>query len=241
MPTPAERKALVFLAALAALGAAARGFFERNAATAADARSVAALERQIQAVDAAKSASQRPRAPAASRPKRAPQRAPKSAAAVPQRENSAESRLRVSAGGSARTTPSLELYEARRLAVERANSDARARVSERAAELARQRGPPPKPPAAGATVRTPERGPAPTASTASTLAWVPDTTLVDLDTAGADAIATLPGLGAVLAARIVEDRRLRGPFGSLAELQRVRGIGRSLAGRIATHVTFSRP
>jgi competence protein ComEA len=38
-------------------------------------------------------------------------------------------------------------------------------------------------------------------------------------------MALLPGIGEVLARRIVEDRRQRGPFRDLGELRRVRGIG----------------
>lgn len=64
---------------------------------------------------------------------------------------------------------------------------------------------------------------------------------VDLDVAGADAIAGLPWIGEALAARIVTERTARGPFGSLEGLQRVRGIGPGLAARIAPYVTFSRP
>ncbi|MEA3245219.1 MAG: helix-hairpin-helix domain-containing protein [Gemmatimonadota bacterium] len=64
---------------------------------------------------------------------------------------------------------------------------------------------------------------------------------VDLDEAGAEAIEKIPGIGPVLAARIVDDRRRRGPFGSLAGLQRVKGIGPGVAGRIDRYVRFSHP
>ncbi len=59
--------------------------------------------------------------------------------------------------------------------------------------------------------------------------------------ADAAEIETVPGIGPVLAARIVEERRLHGPFGSLAGLRRVKGIGPALAVRVGPHVTFSRP
>jgi len=63
--------------------------------------------------------------------------------------------------------------------------------------------------------------------------------LVDVDLADAAALEALPWVGPALAARIVTDREANGAFGSLAGLQRVRGIGPVLAGRLAGRVTFS--
>jgi competence protein ComEA len=51
---------------------------------------------------------------------------------------------------------------------------------------------------------------------------------IDLNTAGAEELATLPGIGPVLAARIVAYRDAHGPFRSLGELDDVAGIGRAL-------------
>ncbi|MBO1750715.1 ComEA family DNA-binding protein [Actinotalea sp. BY-33] len=51
--------------------------------------------------------------------------------------------------------------------------------------------------------------------------------LVDLNTAGAAELEELPGIGPVLAQRIV-DHRSRGPFTSVEELQEVTGIGPAL-------------
>ncbi|MEO5590330.1 MAG: helix-hairpin-helix domain-containing protein, partial [Gemmatimonadaceae bacterium] len=45
--------------------------------------------------------------------------------------------------------------------------------------------------------------------------------ILDLDVANADQIETLRGIGPAIAHRIVADRDSLGPFGSLAELQRV--------------------
>jgi competence protein ComEA len=64
---------------------------------------------------------------------------------------------------------------------------------------------------------------------------------VDVDRADAAELDRLPGIGPALAQRIVEDRGLRGPFGSLERLQDVRGIGPALASRLAPLVTFSGP
>ncbi len=49
--------------------------------------------------------------------------------------------------------------------------------------------------------------------------------LIDLNTAGPQALEMLPGIGPVLARRIVEDRTLHGEFASLDDIDRVRGIG----------------
>jgi competence protein ComEA len=62
---------------------------------------------------------------------------------------------------------------------------------------------------------------------------------VDLDVADASSLERLPRIGPSLAARIVADRAAKGPFGSLQELQRVRGIGPKLAQQLTGHVTFS--
>jgi len=51
---------------------------------------------------------------------------------------------------------------------------------------------------------------------------------VDLNTASVEELATLHGIGEVLAARIVAYRTAHGPFRSLGELDRVSGIGEAL-------------
>lgn len=68
---------------------------------------------------------------------------------------------------------------------------------------------------------------------------VPTLGPVDVDQAGAAELERLPRIGPALAARIVVDRSERGPFGSLRELQRVRGIGPRMAEGLASVVTFS--
>jgi competence protein ComEA len=64
---------------------------------------------------------------------------------------------------------------------------------------------------------------------------------VDLDRAPAAELARLPRIGPGLARRIVEDRAARGPFGSLAALSRVPGVGDGLLGVIGEHAEFSAP
>lgn len=59
---------------------------------------------------------------------------------------------------------------------------------------------------------------------------------LDLETAGADALQIVPGIGPRLAARIVEDRDAHGPFGSLESVERVKGVGPALRGRMSAYV-----
>ena len=62
-------------------------------------------------------------------------------------------------------------------------------------------------------------------------AFLPDTALLDINAAAAEELAELPGIGAVLAQRIVDYRAEHGPFSTAEELLAVSGIGeRKLAG-----------
>lgn len=63
---------------------------------------------------------------------------------------------------------------------------------------------------------------------------------VDLDTASAELIETLNGVGPALARRIAADRDSFGAFGSIEALERVKGVGPALAAKLAPQVTFSR-
>ena len=63
--------------------------------------------------------------------------------------------------------------------------------------------------------------------------------IIDLDVATAEQIETLRYIGPAMAKRIVADRDSLGPFGSLEEFQRVKGIGPKLAARLDSSVTFS--
>lgn len=55
---------------------------------------------------------------------------------------------------------------------------------------------------------------------------------LDLNRATAAELEALPGIGPVLARRIVTERRQSGRFGALEELLRVRGVGPRLLGRL---------
>ena len=62
---------------------------------------------------------------------------------------------------------------------------------------------------------------------------------VDLDRADAVELSRLPRVGPGLSARIVADREVRGPFGSLEEVTRVPGVGPSVVEAIRPFSTFS--
>ena len=48
---------------------------------------------------------------------------------------------------------------------------------------------------------------------------------VNINAASADQLSALPGIGAKLAARIVEHRQKSGPFKSVQELMTIKGVG----------------
>ena len=56
---------------------------------------------------------------------------------------------------------------------------------------------------------------------------------LDLNTAGVAELDTLPGIGPVLAQRIVDHRTREGPFTSVDQLDDVPGIGPSIAAELA--------
>lgn len=61
--------------------------------------------------------------------------------------------------------------------------------------------------------------------------------LVDVNVAGAEELALLPGIGPSIAGRIVTDRGERGPFASVDELRRVKGIGSATLERVRPFAT----
>lgn len=75
----------------------------------------------------------------------------------------------------------------------------------------------------------PPPGPAPRAATPETAAAV---RRLDLNRATTEELDALPGIGPVLARRIVEHRERHGAFRSLEELRAVRGVGPRLLDRL---------
>jgi competence protein ComEA len=61
---------------------------------------------------------------------------------------------------------------------------------------------------------------------------------VDINRASEEELRVLPGIGGVLAARIVEARLRDGPFASFDDLRRVRGIGRAKLERLAAAIAL---
>lgn len=62
---------------------------------------------------------------------------------------------------------------------------------------------------------------------------------IDLNAASAAQLERLPRIGPALARRIVEDRAARGPYRTVADLDRVPGIGPGVLAHVAPLVTVS--
>ena len=63
-------------------------------------------------------------------------------------------------------------------------------------------------------------------------------TLVNINTADADALMSLPGIGEVKAAAIITYRETFGPFTSIEALLNVKGIGQSTLEGLREHITI---
>ena len=89
--------------------------------------------------------------------------------------------------------------------------------------------PPPSP--AGASSTSPRAGGRGTSSTTNLL--------IDLNTASAQGVESLPGIGPVMAGRIVAHREVNGPFAAVDDIQDVPGIGPKTLESIRSLVTVS--
>jgi competence protein ComEA len=94
--------------------------------------------------------------------------------------------------------------------------------------------------AAPPLVQGPAASAPPTAGTAGGSAAAPDPApaSINLNTADAQTLDTLPGIGPALAGRIVADRNQHGPFARLEAVQDVSGIGPTLYERIKPYLTL---
>ena len=61
---------------------------------------------------------------------------------------------------------------------------------------------------------------------------------INVNTAGAELLAELPGIGPSKAAAIIEDREANGPYESAEDLTRVSGIGDGTVANLEDQVTF---
>jgi len=68
-----------------------------------------------------------------------------------------------------------------------------------------------------------------------------DATPLDVNLATAADFERLPGVGPALAARIVDVRAREGPFGSVDDLRRVRGVGHATLERLRPRLAVNTP
>lgn len=87
---------------------------------------------------------------------------------------------------------------------------------------------------------SPQMQTAPTTAATAAAETVPEKTVsfpVNINTADADTLTALPGIGQVLAERIVAYRRQNGPFRVIEEITKVEGIGEKKAEAILDLIT----
>lgn len=87
---------------------------------------------------------------------------------------------------------------------------------------------------------SPQMQTAPTAAATAAAETVPTETVrfpVNINTADADTLTALPGIGRVLAERIVAYRRQNGSFRAIEEITKVEGIGEKKAEAILDLIT----
>lgn len=65
---------------------------------------------------------------------------------------------------------------------------------------------------------------------------LPESGLINLNTATLEQLDTLPGIGPVLAQRIVDEREANGPYTGAEDLTRVEGIGQAIVESIQDHI-----
>lgn len=220
MPTPAERRALLFLGGLIIMGGGVRAARAVGAAAPGpDSASLAALDRQLGAVDSARAAKGLGGRRTGSRRTRSS----RSRSGGPARADTGEGKPRGARkrGRQAAAPPA-------------GGVPAGSGVSSGAAPRPEVYYLAPPRTRAGGTGRS-------TAARASRGTRLAPGQRIDLDRATAAELERLPRVGPVLARRIVADRDSLGPFGSLETFRRVRGVGPAMLRILAPYVTFSTP
>lgn len=91
---------------------------------------------------------------------------------------------------------------------------------------------------AAVTVSTQTAASAEAASSAPVFSDAPDA-LVNINTASAGLISTLPGIGEMLAARIVSYRGEHGDFSNIEDIMSVSGIGAKTYEQLKDHITVN--
>ncbi len=64
---------------------------------------------------------------------------------------------------------------------------------------------------------------------------------LDINQGTKEAFQALPGIGPVLASRIIEHRESKGPFGDIEDLKGVEGIGEKKLTQIRPFITINQP
>ena len=77
----------------------------------------------------------------------------------------------------------------------------------------------------------------PTPAAQLTSGTVPSGAPININTADVDALCTLPGIGPVIAQRIVDYRQQNGPFALVEDVTRVSGIGQATLAKIRDYIT----